>query len=103
MQPPSAELYCYAELDPDDGFIMLASANHDGSANTTTDQEQHVFSYFMIKGILRQEENQCLADSIESIKQHDARLQMIIGYAVSIPWLRWVDVDDPRDLLLDEG
>lgn len=102
-QPPNEDLCSYAELEPGDGFIMLASAYHGGSANTTTNEERLVFSTFMIKGLLRQEENQFLANSLESVKQYDARIQKIIGYSVSMPWLGWVDFDDPRNLLLNGG
>ncbi|KAH0845016.1 hypothetical protein AYO21_04062 [Fonsecaea monophora] len=102
-QPPNEDLCYYAELEPGDAFIMLASAYHGGSANTTTDEERLVFSCFMIKGILRQEENQFLANSLDSVRQYDARLQKIIGYSVSMPWLGWVDFDDPRNLLLNGG
>jgi ectoine hydroxylase-related dioxygenase (phytanoyl-CoA dioxygenase family) len=102
-QPPNEDLCYYAELEPGDAFIMLASAYHGGSANTTANEERLVFSCFMIKGLLRQEENQFLANSLESVKQYDARLQKIVGYSVSMPWLGWVDFDDPRNLLLNRG
>ena len=55
--PPAEELSVYAELDPGDGFIMLASCFHGGSANTTMDQERLVYSCFMTKGYLRQVRN----------------------------------------------
>lgn len=51
---PDEALSYYAELDPGDAFIMLASCYHGGSANTTTDQERLVYSCFMTKGFLRQ-------------------------------------------------
>jgi ectoine hydroxylase-related dioxygenase (phytanoyl-CoA dioxygenase family) len=53
-QPPNEDLTFYAELEPGDAFIMLASCYHGGSANTTADQERLVFSCFMTKGLLRQ-------------------------------------------------
>jgi len=102
-QPPNEELSFYAELEPGDGFIMLASCYHGGSANTTTDQERLVYSCFATKGLLRQEENQFLANSLESVKRYPADLQKFIGYTVSMPWLGWVDFDDPRNMLLSEG
>jgi ectoine hydroxylase-related dioxygenase (phytanoyl-CoA dioxygenase family) len=52
--PPSEDLAVYAELEPGDGFIMLSSCYHGGSANTTTDEERLVYSCFMTKGFLRQ-------------------------------------------------
>jgi ectoine hydroxylase-related dioxygenase (phytanoyl-CoA dioxygenase family) len=57
MQPPNEDLTFHAELEPGDGFIMLASAFHGGSANTTSDEERLILSCFMTKGILRQVSN----------------------------------------------
>jgi ectoine hydroxylase-related dioxygenase (phytanoyl-CoA dioxygenase family) len=51
--PPAENLTVYAELEAGDGFIMLASWYHGGSANTTIDQERLVYSCFMTKGCLR--------------------------------------------------
>lgn len=51
---PDEELAYYAELNPGDGFIMLASCYHGGSANFTADEERLVYSCFMTKGFLRQ-------------------------------------------------
>lgn len=59
--PPQKSLCQYAEMDKGDAFIMLASCFHGGSANTTADEERLVFSAFMTKGFLRQDENQYLA------------------------------------------
>jgi ectoine hydroxylase-related dioxygenase (phytanoyl-CoA dioxygenase family) len=53
-QAPNEELAFYVELEPGDGFIMLASCYHGGSANTTVDGERLVYSCFMIKGFYRQ-------------------------------------------------
>lgn len=53
-QAPNEDLAYYAELDAGDGFIMLASAYHGGSANTTEDEERLILSCFMTKGTLRQ-------------------------------------------------
>ncbi|UKZ80187.1 hypothetical protein TrVFT333_007944 [Trichoderma virens FT-333] len=65
---PDEALSCYAELEPGDAFIMLASCYHGGSANTTTDEERLVYSCFMTKGFLRQEENQYLANPLRRSK-----------------------------------
>jgi ectoine hydroxylase-related dioxygenase (phytanoyl-CoA dioxygenase family) len=48
------ELTYSAELELGDGFIVLASCYHCGSANTTEDQEKLAYSCFMAKGYLRQ-------------------------------------------------
>ncbi|OAP54277.1 hypothetical protein AYL99_11378 [Fonsecaea erecta] len=52
-QPPDEDFAVYAELEPGDGFMMLSSCYHGGSANTTRDQERLLFSCFMTRGYLR--------------------------------------------------
>jgi len=52
--PPVEEEAFYAELEPGDAFIMLASCYHGGSANTTEDEERLVYGTFVTKGMLRQ-------------------------------------------------
>lgn len=101
--PPNEDLAYYAELEPGDGFIMLASCFHGGSANTTSNEERLVLSCFMTKGFLRQEENQYLANSIESVKKYSVDMQKMIGYSVSSPFNGWVNLEDPRRLLLEPG
>lgn len=96
---PNEELAYYAELAPGDAFIMLASCYHGGSANMTEEEERLVYSCFMTKGFLRQEENQYLANSVEHVKQYSLDLQKLIGYSVSKPFLGWVNLEDPIKLL----
>ncbi|PCG89359.1 Phytanoyl-CoA dioxygenase [Penicillium occitanis (nom. inval.)] len=99
---PDEELTYYAELEPGDAFLMLASCYHGGSANTTPDQERLVYSCFMTKGYLRQEENQYLANQIQQVKLYPTELQRLIGYSVSKPFLGWVNLEDPIKLLHDD-
>ncbi|CAP64780.1 uncharacterized protein PODANS_5_3360 [Podospora anserina S mat+] len=54
MEPPREELAFFAEMNPGDGFVMLSSCFHGGSANTTRDEERLIYSCFMTKGYLRQ-------------------------------------------------
>ena len=49
-----------------------------------------------------QEENQYLANSRESIKCYTPEMQKMIGYSVSSPFLGWVNLDDPRKLVMTE-
>ncbi|KIW36024.1 uncharacterized protein PV06_11252 [Exophiala oligosperma] len=85
----------YAEMEPGDAFLMLASCFHGGSANTTTDQPRKLFGSFMCRGYLRQEENQFLANPIEEVKKMPESIQRMIGYSVSSPYCGWVDLKDP--------
>jgi ectoine hydroxylase-related dioxygenase (phytanoyl-CoA dioxygenase family) len=42
-RPPQEELCVYAEMEPGDAFMMLASCYHGGSANKSKDQERLLF------------------------------------------------------------
>jgi ectoine hydroxylase-related dioxygenase (phytanoyl-CoA dioxygenase family) len=85
-QPPDERFAMYAELNPGDGFIMLASCYHGGSANTTQDEERLLFSCFMTRGWLRQEENQYLAVPPNVAKTLPVAVQKLIGYQISNVW-----------------
>ncbi|KAK8248238.1 hypothetical protein HDK77DRAFT_223491 [Phyllosticta capitalensis] len=100
--PPDEEFAEYAELDVGDGFMMLSSCYHGGSANRTKDEERLLFSCFMTRGFLRQEENQYIAVPVERAKQLPVRIQKLLGYTISEPMLGWVEFKDPR-VLLDEN
>lgn len=82
-QPPDEIFARYAELNPGDGFIMLSSCYHGGSANTTENEERLLFSCFMTRGWLRQEENQYLAVPPEVAKTLPTKVQKLIGYQLS--------------------
>jgi ectoine hydroxylase-related dioxygenase (phytanoyl-CoA dioxygenase family) len=85
-QPPDEKFARYAELKPGDGFIMLASCYHGGSANTTQGEERLLFSCFMTRGWLRQEENQYLAVPPVAAKTLLVSVQKLIGYQISNVW-----------------
>ncbi|KIW24174.1 uncharacterized protein PV07_09904 [Cladophialophora immunda] len=101
--PPDERFAHYAELNPGDGFIMLSSCYHGGSANTTADEERLLFSCFMTRGWLRQEENQYLAVPPEIAKTLPVRIQKIMGYALSDPMLGWLEFKDPRSTIDPEA
>lgn len=94
--PPDESLVQYAELEPGDSFMMLASCFHAGSANTTKDEESLVYSGFMTKGYLRREENQHVANDWKIIKDiYSVETLKMLGYGISDPFLGWVDFN-PR-------
>ncbi|EFX04932.1 phytanoyl-dioxygenase family protein [Grosmannia clavigera kw1407] len=102
---PQESQAVFAELNPGDGFIMLASCLHGGSANTTTDEERLVYSCFMTKGFLRQEENQYINNSREKLKTlyaEDMNMLKLIGYDLSAPFLGWVEGGHPLRKLYPE-
>ncbi|KAL8280676.1 hypothetical protein RQP46_006999 [Phenoliferia psychrophenolica] len=92
----------YAELDAGDCFMMLGSAQHGGSANTTLDEERLILSCFMTKGYLRQEENQYLTNTLDTVRAYPIETARVIGYNLSIPSLGWVGFEDPIRLLHPE-
>ncbi|KAK5124767.1 hypothetical protein LTR85_001480 [Meristemomyces frigidus] len=96
IHPPDEAFARYAELEPGDGLILLSSCYHGGSANRTKDEERLLFSCFMTRGWLRQEENQYLAVSLDVVKSLPTRIQKLMGYATSEPMLGWVGFKDPR-------
>ncbi|KAL6240650.1 hypothetical protein RBB50_012477 [Rhinocladiella similis] len=98
--PPNEDLVYYAELEAGDGFMMLASAYHGGSANTTTKEERLIYSAFMTKGYLRQEENQYLANGWDVVRdKYDDKALELIGYGLSPPFLGWIDAMHPLQYL----
>lgn len=100
LPPPSNDDQCfYAELEPGDGFMVMAGCYHGGSANTTADEERLLYSTFSTRGWCRQEENQYLANEVEKIKELPVWLQRFMGYSLSRPFMGWVDMDDPMKVI----
>jgi ectoine hydroxylase-related dioxygenase (phytanoyl-CoA dioxygenase family) len=97
--PPREDQTFYAELQPGDGFIMLSGCFHGGSANKTENEERLVYSTFSTRGWMRQEENQYLANDIEKVRELPEWLQARVGYGLSRPFLGWVDLKNPMQIL----
>ncbi|CRG87157.1 putative protein YJR154W [Talaromyces islandicus] len=97
--PPREEQTVYAELNPGDAFMMLSGCFHGGSANSTKDEDRVLLSTFNTRGWLRQEENQYLANSLDTIKKLPRALQERMGYELSRPFLGWVDLQSPMAML----
>lgn len=93
--PPRVEGCILAEMDKGDGFIMLASAFHGGGSNVTKDDHRLVFASFVIRGYLRQEENQFLAVPQDVARGYDRKIQEYIGYCMSEPACGYVEQLDP--------
>lgn len=97
--PPNEEQAVYAELEVGDAFMMLSGCYHGGSANKTTNEERLVYSTFMTRGYLRQEENQYMANDWEAIKKLPPWLQERTGFGISRPFLGWVNLESPMVIL----
>ncbi|CAI6334001.1 unnamed protein product [Periconia digitata] len=92
--PPNVDDCIFADMDKGDAFIMLASAYHGGGHNQTTDEYRLMFSTFVTRGYLRQEENQFLAVPLEKVKQYPRELIEYMGYSLSDPACgTWEQVD----------
>ncbi|PYI33368.1 hypothetical protein BP00DRAFT_366947 [Aspergillus indologenus CBS 114.80] len=93
--PPKVEQCIYADMEKGDGFIMLASAFHGGGANITQEEKRLMFATFIIRGYLRQEENQFLAVPGDVARSYDREVQEYMGYTMSEPACGWVEQLDP--------
>ncbi|KAJ5801835.1 phytanoyl-CoA dioxygenase family protein, partial [Penicillium pulvis] len=102
MHPPDDSLSVYVELQPGDVFLMLGSCYHGASVNASQEQRL-VYSSFMTKSVLRQEENQYLSVPVEDLRKISPRMQKRLGFAASNPLHGWVDLKDPMMLLGLEG
>ena len=100
--PAQEEQAVYAELEVGDAFMMLSGCFLGGSANKTSDEERLVYSTFMTRGYLRQEEIQYLANDWEEVKKLPPCLQERMGYGISRPFLGWVNLESPMDILHPE-
>lgn len=100
--PPDVSLCEYADMEKGDAFIMLASAFHGGGHNSTTDEYRMVFSTFVVRGYLRQEENQFLAVPHETARQYPRDIQEYMGYSLSEPACGTVEQIDPIYALYPE-
>ncbi|RAK96816.1 phytanoyl-CoA dioxygenase family protein [Aspergillus ibericus CBS 121593] len=93
--PPKVEQCIFADMDKGDGFLMLASADHGGGSNTTTDEHRLLFATFIVRGYLRQEENQFLAGPTDIARSYDREIQEYMGYSMREPACGYVEQVDP--------
>lgn len=93
--PPKVEQCIFADMEKGDGFIMLASAFHGGGSNITKDEYRLVFASFVVRGYLRQEENQFLAVPADVARRYDRETLDFMGYAMSEPACGYVEQMDP--------
>ncbi|RDW65656.1 phytanoyl-CoA dioxygenase family protein [Aspergillus mulundensis] len=93
--PPNVADCVYASLEKGDALIFFASLYHGAGHNTTADEYRTVFSTYVTRGYLRQEENQFLAVPLERVREYDRETQKFIGYALSDPVCGHVEEQDP--------
>lgn len=74
---------------------MLASAYHGGGSNITEDEYRLMFATFVVRGYLRQEENQFLAVPADIARKYNRVILEFMGYAMSEPACGYVEQMDP--------
>ncbi|KAL3460945.1 phytanoyl-CoA dioxygenase [Aspergillus heterothallicus] len=100
--PPPQSAVVTPTLEKGDALIIFSSVFHGGGSNTTTDQHRVVYSTFVVRGYLRQEENQFLAIPQDVVKTFDRKTQEFIGYYISEPACGHVEQMDPIYVLYPE-
>ncbi|KAI9729400.1 MAG: hypothetical protein M1834_006924 [Cirrosporium novae-zelandiae] len=91
-----------AEMEKGDACMIIGSIWHGAGANKTSDQRRNIYSCHMVKGFLRQDENQYLAIPREIVESYPTKIQRLIGYSVSQPYCGWVELDDPISMVAKE-
>ncbi|KAI9674718.1 MAG: hypothetical protein M1817_001622 [Caeruleum heppii] len=94
-EAPNEDNAIYGEMEKGEALIMFLSCYHAGSANMTADFERLVYNACMIRGTLRQGENQYVLVPKEQAAEWDEETLRVCGYAVSHPFLGFVDFMDP--------
>lgn len=83
------------------GLIYLGSTYHGGGANLTKNECRTAVIISLARGYLRQEENQYLVVPLEKVRRYPARVQQLLGYALSPPFCGWVEMCDPSVALTE--
>jgi ectoine hydroxylase-related dioxygenase (phytanoyl-CoA dioxygenase family) len=80
-------------------LVYFGSVWHGGGANQTEDQVRYMIAMAYSRNWLRQEENQFLVAPPHIAKDFPEALQRLIGYEARDPFLGWVDLKSPLDML----
>ncbi|KAJ0420980.1 phytanoyl-CoA dioxygenase [Aspergillus carlsbadensis] len=100
--PPDPSLIITPTLEKGDALLIFSSLMHGGGNNTTSDNYRLVYSTFVVRGYLRQEENQFLAIPREVVMTLDRATQQFLGYYISEPACGHVEQMDPIYVLYPE-
>lgn len=80
-------------------LIYFGSVWHGGGANRTKDKMRYALALAYSRNWLRQEENQYLVVPPKLARTFSPEMQRLIGYAAQDPFLGWVGLKDPMELL----
>ncbi|GAA2456738.1 phytanoyl-CoA dioxygenase family protein [Streptomyces glaucus] len=95
---PRPEEAVPAEMDPGSCLIWVGGLFHGGGANLA-DEPRTGLTLALVRGNLRQEENQYLAVPREIVREYPEELQRLLGYGLCPPFLGWYEQRDPNVLL----
>ncbi|MGW1361710.1 phytanoyl-CoA dioxygenase family protein [Streptomyces chartreusis] len=97
---PRPEEAVQAEMDPGSCLIWVGGLFHGGGANLADDARTGL-TLALVRGNLRQEENQYLAVPREIVREYPEELQRLLGWGLCPPFLGWYEQEDPIRLLDD--
>ncbi|PKY03900.1 PhyH-domain-containing protein [Aspergillus campestris IBT 28561] len=100
--PADPALCSTAEMETGDALLIIGSIWHGAGENISLER-RNIYSVHMVRGTLRQDENQYLAIPKDVAKTYSAEVQAIIGYSVSQPYCGYVEMDDPAKLLKENA
>jgi ectoine hydroxylase-related dioxygenase (phytanoyl-CoA dioxygenase family) len=92
---PKVEEAVAATMTRGSALIYLGSTYHGGGSNRTEDELRTAIILSLSRGYLRQEENQYLVVPADLVKRYPARVQQLLGYAISTPFCGWIEMQDP--------
>lgn len=80
-------------------LVYFGSIWHGGGANRSKDKIRYALAMAYSRNWLRQEENQYLVVPPKMAKTFSPQMQKLIGYGAQDPFLGWVELKDPMELL----
>lgn len=87
-----------AQMSPGSCLVWVGGLYHGGGANASNGPRTGL-TLSMVRGNLRQEENQYLAVPREVVREYPEELRRLLGYDVCPPFLGWYESADPHALL----
>ncbi|MGH3746582.1 MAG: phytanoyl-CoA dioxygenase family protein [Micromonosporaceae bacterium] len=97
-RPPRREEAVPTEMSAGSGLIFLGGTYH-GAGSNQADSPRTGLILGLDLGNLRQEENQYLAVSRESLRGYPEDVQRILGYDICPPGLGWYEMQNPHVVL----
>ena len=77
--PPNPALCSTAAMDTGDVVMIIGSVRHGAGENITSNERRNIYSMHMVRGTLRQDENQYLGIPIDRLKNLSIESQRLIA------------------------